>query len=134
MVHYWEPADWEALKRRATELGQDKVIAYIVFLLKILFDYQLPWEARRVLAIKRLNAWERSLLKQRIKRDSLPVWSPFVLMSSGSGMKKRVFFFFENLFPGPEALRQVFPEIPHCGICQLYWKRFLQILTAMKTA
>jgi hypothetical protein len=133
IIHYWDEHDWNALKGRATELGQDKVISYILFLLRLLCDYQLPLEARRILKMKRLNAWEKRVLKQRIRKDSLPVWAPFILLSSGKGVGKRVFFFLENLFPKPETLRQVFPEMPHCAVWQLYWKRLLQIFTALKT-
>jgi hypothetical protein len=132
IFHDWKEDEWRALERRARALGTDKIVSYVVFLLGLLFQEQLPLEARRVLAVKRLSVWERKLLKQRIKKDSLPLWAPLLLLSSGQGLGKRAFFFFENLFPRTEVLRQVFAELAHCAVWRLYWKRFAQLFTALK--
>ncbi|GAH82592.1 unnamed protein product, partial [marine sediment metagenome] len=102
----WKSSDWEALINRAGELGQEKTLVYIIFLLR-LFDFQLPREASQLLERKRLGFLEKKTLEERIKRDSLPIWSPLLLISSGKGLKARFSFILETLFPRPEILRQV---------------------------
>lgn len=127
----WKSSDWEALVNRARELGQEKILSYIFFLLQ-LFDFKLPPEGRQLLQRKRLHFLEKKVLRERIKRDSLPVWSPLLLFSSGKGLKKRFSFILETLFPRPEILRQVFPDSPESKVWQLYWKRVVQLFGMVK--
>jgi len=129
----WKSSDWKALINRARELGQEKTLSCIFFLL-CLFDFQLPLEARQLLERKRLHFLEKKALQERIKRDSLPIWSPLLLFSSGKGLKKRFSFILETLFPRPEILRQVFPDSPERKVWQLYWKRVLQLFGLIKSS
>ncbi len=127
----WKSSDWEALVNRTRELGQEKILSYIFFLLR-LFDLQLPLEARQLLERKRLRFLEKKALKERIKRDSLPIWSPLLLISSRKGLKARFFFILETLFPRPEILRQVFPDSTDRKVWELYWKRIVQLFGMVK--
>jgi hypothetical protein len=123
----WKSSDWEALIHRAAELGQEKTLVYIFFLLR-LFDFKLPPEARQFIERKRLGFLEKKALRERISRDSLPIWSPLLLISPGNGLKARFFFILETLFPRPEILRQVFPDFQENKVWKLYWKRAWQLL------
>ncbi len=122
----WNSSDWKALINRAGELGQEKTLAYIIFLLR-LFDFRLPREARRLLERKRLGFLKKKALEERIKGDSLPLWSPLLLISSGKGLKARFFFILETLFPRTEILRQVFPDSADRKVWVLYLKRIVQL-------
>jgi hypothetical protein len=127
----WKSLDWEALINRAGELGQEKTLAYIIFLLR-LFDFRLPREARQLLERKRLGFLEKKTLEERIKRDSLPLWSPLLLISSRKGLKARFSFILETLFPRPEILRQVFPDSADRKVWVLYLKRIMQLFGFIK--
>jgi hypothetical protein len=122
----WKSPDWEALINRAGELGQEKTLLYIFFLLR-LFDFQLPREASHLLERKRLRALEKKALEERLKGDSLPIWSPLLLISSRKGFKARFFLILETLFPRPEILRQVFPDSRESKVWKLYMKRIVQL-------
>ena len=129
----WKSSDWEALINRARELGQEKILVYIIFLLR-LFDFQLPQEASQLLERKRLGFLEKKALEERIKRDSLPLWSPLLLISSGKGLKARFSFILETLFPRPEILRQVFPDSAGRKVWVLYLKRIAQLFGFIKVS
>ncbi len=129
----WKSSDWEALINRARELGQEKTLVYIFFLLR-LFDFRLPREASQLLERKRLGFLEKKALEERIKRDSLPLWSPLLLISSRKGLKARFFFILETLFPRPEILRQVFPDSTDRKVWELYLKRIAQLLGFIKVS
>ena len=128
----WKRSDWEGLMNRARELGQEKTISYIFFLLLYLLDFRPPREARHLVERKRLHFLERKVLRERIKRDSLPIWSSLILFSSGKGLQKRFSFILETLFPRPEILRQVFVDYPDRKVWQLYWKRVVQLFGMIK--
>jgi hypothetical protein len=128
----WGQSDWEVLMNRAKELGQEKSLSYIFFLLFHLFDFHLPLEARQLLERKRLHVLEKKVLRERIKGDSLPFWAPVLLFSSEKGLKKRFSFIFESVFPRPEILRQIFVDSPGLKVWQLYLMRVLQVIKKIK--
>jgi hypothetical protein len=130
----WRRSDWEALLNRGRELGQEKTISYIFFLLFHLFDFHLPLEADQLLERKRLHFLEKRALRDRIKRDALPVWASLLLFSSGKGLQKRFSFILETLFPRPEILRQIFVSSADHKVWRLYWKRLLQLFGMIKTS
>ena len=128
----WKSSVWETLINRAGELG-GKTLLYIFFLVR-LFDFQLPAEARQFLERKRPGFLEKKALEERIKRDSLPIWSPLLLISSRQGFKARFFLILETLFPRPEILRQVFPDSSDRKVWELYWKRIVQLFGFIKVS
>lgn len=128
----WTNSDWKALMNRAKELGQEKIVAYIAFLLKLFFDLHLAPEAYDLLEKIKLNPIEKRLLKQRIKKESLPAWSPLFLFATGKGLKKRLVFIIETLFPRSEILRQVFVDSSDLKVWQLYLKRLIQLAGMIK--
>ena len=130
----WKTSDWKALMHRAEVLGQEKAIAHVCFLLVRLFDFDLPFECRRLSGTDRLSIFEKKVLSRRIGGDCLPIWAPFILLSSGNPILKRVTFFMENLFPRPEILRQVFPYSAGGSVWGLYLKRVLQLFGMIRTS
>jgi hypothetical protein len=128
----WEGCDWEALINRARELGMDRTVLYIFFLLLHIFDFQPPLEARRVFKGKRLHFIEKMVLRQRTRSHSLPVWGSLILFPSGRGLGGRLSFIVETLFPRPEILRQVFVVSSDWPFWRLYCKRIIQLLVMIK--
>lgn len=131
----WTAKDWERLLNRAREMGQEKCVAYICFLLKLLFRFSRPEQLCPQLKKIRLNSLEKKLLTLR-KKKSLPEWSTLILFSSGKGLVKGMSFFMETLFPRAEILRQVFSDHSGSSIPRLYAKRtrqlFLMLINAIK--
>lgn len=123
---------WEELIQRARDLGQEKTLSYILFLLIHLFHFQLPPEGHQLTERKRPHILERRVLKERIKGHSLPFWAPVFLFSSEKGLRRRFSLILESVFPRPEILRQIFPDSADLGVGRLYLKRLSQILKRLR--
>jgi Uncharacterised nucleotidyltransferase len=128
ILERFSAADWEGLVHRAETLGQKKTLLYILFLLEQVFHFRIPEDAPKLLQKKRLSLMEREILRRRKKKGALPLWGPVLLFSSRLGPGKRLVFFFENLFPRTEVLRQVFQTPPDLRPWRLYGKRALQLI------
>jgi hypothetical protein len=122
----WDQSDWTGFLTRVKELGQERSVSYLFFLFSQLFGYRGPPIVRRLEEDHRLNILEKKILKTRIDGDSLPLWAPVFLFSSGLRFKYRLSFVVESLFPRPDVLRQVFAASPDLKVWQLYLKRALQ--------
>lgn len=133
LLENWNRSDWEALMRRAKELGQEKTLSYILFLVH-LFDFQLPPQAQELMERKRLHLLEKRVLRGRIKGDSLPFWAPVFLFSSEKGLRKRFLFIFESVFPRPEIMRQIFVKSKDRKVWLLYLMRVLEVIRRIKRA
>jgi hypothetical protein len=128
----WKASDWVRLNKRSKQLGIEHVVHYILFYLDHLFKFPLPSEARDMYENRRSGYMESIVLQRRLKGNPLPVWGSLLLLPSGKGFRKRSNFFFENLFPGVEILRQVFPESSNLKAWRLYLKRALQLVGQVK--
>jgi len=128
ILERWNGGNWESLVRRAEDLGQKKTLMYIFFLLERVFHFRIPPDALKLLQKKKLSSLEKKILRERVKKGSLPLWGPVLLFSSELGPVKRGLFLLENLYPRIEVLRQVFPSRPNLKPRQLYVKRTLQLL------
>jgi hypothetical protein len=127
-------SDWKALVRRAEDLGQEKTLSYMFYLLRELFNLHPPREATQLLERHTLQFLERKALSQKIEKGCLPLWAPLLLLSSKKGLGGRASFAIETLFPRPEVLRQIFVNGPNLGVWQLYWMRAVQLLTKIKSS
>ena len=134
LLDRWNPLDWEILVRRAKEVGQEKATAFIISLLMHLFDLQPVGAARELLERERMNYLERKALARRLAGDSLPVWEPFLLVSSGRAWHTRLAVLLEGMFPRPGILRQVFPESAEGRVWELYLKRVLQAVRILRVS
>jgi hypothetical protein len=128
LIDSWTCDDWNKLLARASELGLQKTLAQIIFLLDLLLKFQPPVEIMSALQTIPLSRAEKAILGLRRTRDALPEWCQVVLLPSGKELRKRAAFTLETLFPRPEILRQVFAGSPNLKTWQLYWKRSLQLM------
>ena len=131
IIEGWGSTEWESLFWRSKELGQERTVAYMLFLMQSVLGFKLPPWAE-IFQRNRMNSLERWALRQRLRKGFIPAWAPVLLFSSQLGPGKRFAFFFENLFPRTEVLRQVFPSPPDLKPWQLYLKRVLQLLGMLK--
>jgi hypothetical protein len=124
----WKQPDWDALINRAEELGHQKTLLYILFMLTHIFDISLPADISSFLDQWQPGFVEKSMLTRRIEGRSIPTWAQLIMISNGRKFRERISFFYETLFPRPEVLRQVFANSPRLSVPQLYWRRVLQIM------
>ncbi|MGD8985949.1 MAG: nucleotidyltransferase family protein [Desulfobacteraceae bacterium] len=134
LVENWNRSDWEALMNRAKELGQEKTLSYILFILVNVFDFQPPTVAQQLMERKRLHVLEKKILRKRVTGGSLPFWAPVFLFSSEKGLRKRFTFILETMFPRPEIMRQIFVDSRDRRLWQLYLLRVLQVMKRSKGA
>jgi hypothetical protein len=132
LLQDWQSSDWELLRTRCKELGQENAIDFILILLTQLFDLRKSITAPVSLDVNHLNQLEKMVMENRLNGKPLPSWSPMLLLTSGKGFSKKAAFIFESLFPRPEILRQVFANTPDLKIWQLYLKRALQLVGQVK--
>jgi hypothetical protein len=132
LLQDWQASDWELLRTRCKELGQENAIDYIMILLTRLFDFREPVAVPDNLDVNHLNRLEKMILENRLNGKPLPAWSPMLLFTSGKNFSKRAAFIFESLFPRPEILRQVFANTANLKVWQLYLKRALQLVGHVK--
>ena len=132
ILERWNATEWERLMRRAEDLGQEKTLLCILFLLERVFHFRAPPDTLKGLQGKRLNPLEKRILREGVMHGSLPSWGPVFLFSSELGPVKRCLFLLENLYPRIEVLRQVFPSPPNLKPWRLYGKRTLQLLGMLK--
>jgi hypothetical protein len=125
----WETSDWVALAKRSKELGIKHVVSYILFYLDHLFEFQLPPATREIYKYTKISYMERHILRNRLLGKPLSVWGPLILLPMDKSLYRRVSFIFENLFPRPHVLRQIFTKAPDFSSWQLYLKRARQLLT-----
>ena len=128
LIDTWTDSDWNTLIERALELGLQKTVVQIIFLLDLLLKFQPPAEITPALQTIRLNSAEKAILGLRQTRDALPEWCQIILLPAGMGLRQRAAFILETMFPRPEILRQVFANSPHLKTWQLYWRRSLQLM------
>jgi len=124
----WQASDWEGLRQRAEQLGQERVPALLAYLRQALFDMPTPAAAT---AGSPLSAVQRYLLRMR-KRGPLPKWSSLALLTAGNPVRQ-LEFALESMFPRPEILRQVFADRLDLSDRQLYGLRVRQLLGMMRS-
>ncbi|MDY6989139.1 MAG: nucleotidyltransferase family protein [Thermodesulfobacteriota bacterium] len=134
LVVHWKGSHWKALLDRTKELGQERSILYVGFLLVHLLGFHPPEEVQEVLAKNKLHALEKWVLRQRITKDALPVWGHLLLFSPGKGLHRVIPYIFETLFPRPEVMRQIFEHTPGLDVWQLYGMRLIQLLSKIRMA
>jgi hypothetical protein len=117
----WNTADWELLLRRADSVGQAQSVACMIYLMQQLFKI-IPGKE-----IKEPGWMEKRVLKRGIRRMRLPGWAPLLLFTTGLVGLKRLRLIFEELFPRPHVLRQIFADKPDSNLIRLYLSRFRQI-------
>lgn len=127
ILEHFDAADWHKLAERAEFLGLAKSLAYILYLLTFLLQIQTPGELNGFMKHYKPGTGATWLLRRRIQRHALPSWAPLILFSSGMTLRETLPFVWENLFPRPHVLRQVFPESAQQQNWPLYLKRFAQL-------
>ena len=128
LVAGWNKPDWDALIKRAEELGHKKTLRYVLYLLTHIFSIRLPVDIASFISGWIPGYIEKKILHRRIEGYPIPTWAQLMMISNGRKFGERLSFLYETLFPRPEVLRQVFANAPHLSVPQLYWRRMLQVI------
>lgn len=113
-----DSAFWTSLRKRADQLGQTRPLSYALYLTKDLFGLEPSQECRYDHLRKDLSRLERGLLGARIEGQTLHRLGPLMALFCLPGLKARISFMWETLFPKKEVIEQEFHSL-HQG------KRFL---------
>jgi len=132
LIKEWNAADWLALHRRSRDLGVEHIFHYILFYLDQLFELRLPAEIQVLNEDGKPGYLENRILQKRLYAKPLPGWGALLLLSLHKGFYKKIVFIFENLFPRPPVLRQIFNKASDFTDWQLYLKRALQLFGMVK--
>jgi hypothetical protein len=124
----WKPSDWDALLTRAENIGHQKTLLYILYLLQKIFSTEMPPEIHSFQKNWQPGYFEKKMLQRRIEGRPIPTWAQLIMISNGRSMRERFSLFIGTLFPRPEVLRQVFANTPQLSVPQLYWRRVLQVM------
>jgi hypothetical protein len=123
----WQTPDWDELRQRSGQLGQERVPALLAYLRQALFGMTTPAAAT---AGRTLSPVRRYLLRMR-RSGPLPKWSSLALLAAGNPVRQ-LEFALESMFPRPEVLRQVFADRLDLSDGQLYGLRVRQLLGMMR--
>jgi putative nucleotidyltransferase-like protein len=127
LVLGWDRREWNEFMGRAGDLGQARAVRYVFFLLDRIFGFQPAVGDGWLWEWERLSFLEKKALRMKVGKGIFPPWAAFLLFAPERGLRHRLFFLFESLFPRPEILRQVFPDSPGLTVPQLYIRRAFQI-------
>ncbi len=133
LIADWSASDWLRLTSRAEKLGQQATLYYMLVVLAQIFALRLPADIAAGVDSTYSNFFVKRILNRRVKGRPIPTWGQLMLMSAGTGLRERIAFVSESLFPKPRVLRQVFPNSKRLSNRRLYWKRALQILGSLKS-
>jgi hypothetical protein len=128
LVEHWESSEWQGVMDRARDLGLERTLAHILYLLHRILNFDHDSEMTRFMARRGPDILERAALRGRIKGMSLPAWASLILFIPQKGWGKRLRYLLETAFPRPEILRQVFAGYPHLKTWQLYLMRLFQLM------
>lgn len=128
LVAGWHSSDWKALGDRVKEMEQEKALTYIFYLIENVLAFCSKHIIPDILKRGKMNAFEKAILKQRIKKGALPNWAPLFLFSPGKGIKTQLLYTLETLFPRPDILEQTLKDVRNRSVWQLYFMRFFQLL------
>ena len=113
-----DSAFWTSLRKRADQLGQTRPLSYSLYLTKGLFGVGAPQGRRYDHLSKDLSRLERGILGARIEGQTVHRLGPLMALFCLPGLKARISFLWETLFPKKEVIEQEFHSL-HQG------KRFL---------
>ena len=118
---------WTRLARRADQLAQTRPLFYALYLTKGLFGVEPPRECRLNRLYKDLSRLERGILGARIKGQTLYRLGPLMALFCLPGLKARITFLWETLFPKTTVIEQEFHSFHRGKRLLFYPGRVLQI-------
>ncbi len=122
---------WKRLYNRAAYLSQKRPLAYTLHLLYVLFGNKPPEGSGLENITDEISCFERVLLEISVKDQSLTFIGLLLELFCVPGLKNKVIFGVENLFPERKIMRQEYGRSLGNKMIFLYPFRILQLSTLM---
>jgi hypothetical protein len=114
------------LADRAHQLKQTKPLAYSLYLLQKIYGFQLPTDATPETLKDAISATERFLLNPKEEERPSELLAVVMALFCIRGLKNRIWFGLENLFPRSEVMQTEFGGIMGSHRVFFYPLRFFQ--------
>jgi hypothetical protein len=128
LVKNRDSAFWTKLAKRADQLDQTRPLSYALYLTKGLFGVDPPRGCWFDDLNKDLSWLERGILGTRIKGQTLYRLGPLMALFCLPGLKARVIFLWETIFPKNAVIEQEFQSLHRGKRLLFYPGRILQIV------
>jgi hypothetical protein len=122
-------AFWNKLLNRANQLKQTRPLSYALYLTEGLFGLEPSQGSRLDHLNKNLSRLERGILRARINGQSLHRLGPLMALFCLTGLKARITFLWETLFPKTTVIEQEFHSLHRGKRFLFYPGRVFQIAT-----
>lgn len=127
----YDASEWIRLSERVERFRQQRCLSYALYLTKKLFHLGPPREMLRQWKSFKLTIIEKSILDARIKGQSIGQIGPLFSFLCISGLKNRITYLREALFPNREVIRQEFGSFSGPKRFIFYPYRFFQALIVL---
>lgn len=102
--------NWQKLTARARFWRQEKVVLYALILVEGFFHMSIPLKVKDDLGAKRLNRLEKQVLQLMIEGFASIHICYALWLCNIKGIKNRIEFIRESVFPGDKIMAQIFPK------------------------
>lgn len=113
MTSHTAEVEWRELTAYARSLDADRFLLYAVILAKHLAGANIPDHALIRLGKEKLTFIERYILRLHVSRTPLGTITDVLWIFQIRGVKKRIRFVVENIFPRPEIMDQIMSPSSH---------------------
>lgn len=98
---------WESLAARARFWGQERVVCYVLMLLKSIFSLNVPLPVQRTFGFYRLSILEKYILGLKLKGFSSPILCKALWLANIKRPGDQLKFVKETVFPKDEVMAQI---------------------------
>ncbi len=102
--------NWQKLTARARFWRQEKVVLYALILVESFFHLNIPLKVKDDLGAKHLNRLEKHVIRLVIEGFASRHICYALWLCNIKGIKNKIEFIRESVFPGDEIMAQIFPK------------------------
>jgi len=125
------PGGWEKLIKRIRSWEQEKIVFYGLTVLKGILGLDLPGWVEQALEFRDLGAIEKYLLRLRIRGANLPEYYVLLFFFAIKGIRGKIEFFTESMFPRDEIMAQIYLTSPSRSRFHQITNRMVQTLSLL---
>jgi len=119
---------WEGMIDRAYFWQQEKVVLYALILMERILDLKVPLWVKDYLGIRKLNILEKQVIRMKLKGFSSGELCYVLWLFNIKGIKRKLKFFKETLFPKDKIMNQIFPHKSGTNKGLIYLRRIINMI------
>jgi len=119
---------WERMIDRAYFWRQEKVVLYALILMERILDLKVPLWVKDYLGIRKLNILEKQVIRMKLKGFSSGELCYVLWLFNIKGIKRKLKFFKETLFPKDKIMNQIFPHKSGTNKGLIYLRRIINMI------